>query len=460
MLRNVFSFRFILFFAIAVAATVALTVALAPSHEADAAVLELHGWAWSSNIGWIGFNCADVSACGASNYKVTYDNVLGNLSGYAWSSSIGWVWFNPAEAGCPAGACPPKVALSGADRQVTGWARACTVFVSGCSGALKPDAERGGWDGWIELSGANHTSPNTTATGGVTYQSGLSKFIGKAWGGDPIGWLDFNQVTLTVPLPLPEADIKANNSDVPITISSGSSATLTWCGGTGPHACANATSCSVSPGGWTTTSGTQSVSPATSQTYTLTCTNATGSTPDTVTVNVTSLCGNGVINPGEQCDNGAANGSCPATCSTSCTLNACVAADFTVSSSNDIEVNFTPALVSTSKETTITITPSGGFASPVSLRVSKITDGLGNIVTPPNLKNMIKGFLEVYNPVSPIEPPHPSATQFSVKVHKSNADPDNAKVYTLELEATGGTVTKTVNIMLTLKASDTGGGEQ
>jgi len=36
-----------------------------------------------------------------------------------------------------------------------------------------------------------------------------------------------------------------------------------------------------------------------------------------------SLCGNGVINQGEQCDTGGSRGACPATCSTSCATNSC-----------------------------------------------------------------------------------------------------------------------------------------
>lgn len=50
-------------------------------------------------------------------------------------------------------------------------------------------------------------------------------------------------------------------------------------------------------------------------------------TSDTVTVQMTvpasSNCGNGTVDAGEACDAGAGNGICPATCSTSCTLNNC-----------------------------------------------------------------------------------------------------------------------------------------
>ncbi len=35
------------------------------------------------------------------------------------------------------------------------------------------------------------------------------------------------------------------------------------------------------------------------------------------------VCGNGIVESGEQCDNGGFNGSCPATCSASCITNSC-----------------------------------------------------------------------------------------------------------------------------------------
>lgn len=76
------------------------------------------------------------------------------------------------------------------------------------------------------------------------------------------------------------ADIKANGSDGPISIPYNSVATLTWIS-------TNATSCSVSPGGWTGTSGSQSTGNLTvDRTYTLNCTGPGGSANDSVTVNV------------------------------------------------------------------------------------------------------------------------------------------------------------------------------
>jgi len=76
------------------------------------------------------------------------------------------------------------------------------------------------------------------------------------------------------------ADIKANGSDGPITINYNTSATIAW-------SSANATSCSISPTGWSGTSGSQPTGNLTSaQTYTLTCSNSVGSVIDSVTVNV------------------------------------------------------------------------------------------------------------------------------------------------------------------------------
>jgi hypothetical protein len=79
----------------------------------------------------------------------------------------------------------------------------------------------------------------------------------------------------------PTVTLSAN----PTSITSGSSSTLTW-------SSTNATSCSATtPAGWTSStaiSGTQSVSPVATTTYTITCTGAGGSTPASATITVSS----------------------------------------------------------------------------------------------------------------------------------------------------------------------------
>lgn len=90
-------------------------------------------------------------------------------------------------------------------------------------------------------------------------------------------------VSITVAQTQPTADIKANGSDSPPPISYNTAATLSWTS-------TNATSCSVSPGGWTGTSnGGQTTGNLTSsQTYTLTCSNGSEDAVDSVTVNVSA----------------------------------------------------------------------------------------------------------------------------------------------------------------------------
>ena len=87
-------------------------------------------------------------------------------------------------------------------------------------------------------------------------------------------------VTVNVAAQTVTADIKANNSDGPITIPYNTAATITWTS-------SGATQCTVNPGGWTGTSGSASTGNLTAtQIYTLNCTGPGGSASDSVTVNV------------------------------------------------------------------------------------------------------------------------------------------------------------------------------
>lgn len=162
--------------------------------------IEFHGWGWSSNIGWVSMNCQEAGACAQSGYKVEMNPVNGRLSGYAWSSNIGWIRFDPA------GPYPEdpqaQATVNTGTGAVTGWARACSVFISNCSGTLKSEGERGGWDGWIKMSGFNYPSPYFTDTngdgfadGGITYKSSNASLIGNAWGSLVVGWLNFVNVS-------------------------------------------------------------------------------------------------------------------------------------------------------------------------------------------------------------------------------------------------------------------------
>ena len=147
---------------------------------ASANAATLNGWAWTETFGWISFNSGDAGA-GGGPYAVSI-NSSGDFSGYAWSEYLGWVSFNASDvpASCSAS---PQARLNTSTGAVTGWAYA---MVYGSSS-----------NGCIELSGANHASPDASGNGGVTYIPSTGKFAGYAWGGDTVtkagpGWIQFN----------------------------------------------------------------------------------------------------------------------------------------------------------------------------------------------------------------------------------------------------------------------------
>lgn len=131
----------------------------------------VNGWAWSSNIGWVSFNCTnDSPACVNSNYGVSIDLNTGDFSGYAWSSSVGWIDFAPAG---PYPEAPLNSAhYDPATGNITGWAKIITM----------------GADGWLKMSG--------TWTSGVSIDLTTGDFRGWAWNanndGSGIGWVSFN----------------------------------------------------------------------------------------------------------------------------------------------------------------------------------------------------------------------------------------------------------------------------
>lgn len=177
----------------------------------------LVGWAWAGTkdpgdiefggIGWISFSSQNELGPTAP-YEVVYNTSsfateLGTFTGYAWANpqdatavpaqnNIGAIKFGGLSG------FPPATPDNGTNAEnarllvsiVRGWARACSVFVNGCSGPLKLDSERGGWDGWISLRGIASDALNTPY--GVTYDSVTGQFGGYAWGGDVIGWINFN----------------------------------------------------------------------------------------------------------------------------------------------------------------------------------------------------------------------------------------------------------------------------
>lgn len=192
--------------------------------------LPITGYAWSSNIGWISFsslNCDSVDQGGGSPpdgladpsppaplgcpsegtaispYNTFIDSKTGDLSGYAWSPNLGWLSVNRSEVGDPplediAGLNPPLARLNLKTNILSGWARFCSVFESGCSGAMRDNLQRGGWNGWVRMAGTGYAVERTS-------NNLLQSF---AWGSDHVvGWVRFlgtvptHQTILPTPKP-------------------------------------------------------------------------------------------------------------------------------------------------------------------------------------------------------------------------------------------------------------------
>lgn len=171
---------------IALVALVAVVDYSTPSAKA-ADETSIVGWAWSSNTGWISFNSANVNSGGSVSYGISMDQ-NGKWTGYAWSDNIGWINVDPLG---PYPESPNEgVKLNGSN--LSGWARACSVFQTGCSGAVIASSSNklGGWDGWLKMAG--------NVSGGGTYsiskQINSNQFTGYAWGSSVLGWVHFSDV--------------------------------------------------------------------------------------------------------------------------------------------------------------------------------------------------------------------------------------------------------------------------
>ena len=189
--------------------------------------IDLDGFAWSSNIGWISMNCRTGSAtssniCATSNYKVTVQTT-GNLIGYAWSSNIGWIRFNGL-SNFPTGtgnvAFSSRVRLGSVYPNLTyeGWIRACagTNSVANTCSSMTNSTTSGAWDGWISLRGTTPTYNSTSTDANFTATS-------FGWGSSVVGWVSFDPVSLLVP----GATLSATDCRIPLGGNSCNS-TTTW----------------------------------------------------------------------------------------------------------------------------------------------------------------------------------------------------------------------------------------
>ena len=130
------------------------------------------GYLWSDTTGWVSLNCSNEGTCATSNYGLAID-ASGVLSGYAWSDNVGWISANTSDlSGCPSGTCNARMD----ELALKGWMKVINAN----------DAQSGGWDGFISLSG---TSPSYGPTLASTTLSGY------AWGDMTMGWVSFNAGT-------------------------------------------------------------------------------------------------------------------------------------------------------------------------------------------------------------------------------------------------------------------------
>jgi hypothetical protein len=189
--------------------------------------VDVTGWAWSSNTGWISFSDTNPGEGTGSSYQVKVaktSSTLGTFNGYAWSSNIGWISFNAGDvSGCPSAPCTPTINLT--TGAVTGWARILSLQTENSA------------NGWLELSGANHTSPGASSNDGVTYNSGIGALTGKAWESSSIGWVDFDASApgLTTPLAgIVTGSCNASPAN-PVAANTSVTFTATASGGTAPY---------------------------------------------------------------------------------------------------------------------------------------------------------------------------------------------------------------------------------
>ncbi len=319
------------------------------------------GWAWGGSettadgvidgdetgLGWISLNSVNcdaddsgqsdgVGACPPSgtaiaSYGVNIPIGSGELSGYAWSENVGWISFQKSDvAGCPSGVC--SAYRSG--NIIRGWARILSPLDAGTNA--------GGFEGWIKL----HSEVGDPVSYGITINTAVApaRIDGYAWSNE-FGWIKMHDVTVQDDDTLiicPEAatisvggqlQLRAYYRDVRPLVNCGdllgateitTNTDTTWSSSDDLKATVDLGSqkgmvTGVSEGGPLTIA----VAYAGFTTNMLLMVTNSGSL----------TCGNGVVEAGEACDEGAAfNGSCDSaidsdgdgvTCSALCEVNIC-----------------------------------------------------------------------------------------------------------------------------------------
>lgn len=194
---------------------------------------EVHGWMWSSTIGYGSLNCEDLLLIGinANQYGVV-ENAQGFWSGQAWFSTVGWLNFGGLNCASfnisgndstnPAVQYPCNVRRQQSG-EIRGWARftgspttpntggtTATIAQGSCQGANPLDTTQAGcWDGLVSFSSKNDSNfvlagVQQHAMNYGTYESTVPNsqnqklLSGFAWGSSVTGWLGFCNQNVTL----------------------------------------------------------------------------------------------------------------------------------------------------------------------------------------------------------------------------------------------------------------------
>ena len=385
--------KFLLSFGVLMLSITALFTVVNKSFvHAQAVTPVISGYLWSDKIGWISTNCENNNTCSASNYKVSFNSGSGLLSGYAWNDMLEWITFDSANlSGCPSGTCTATMSI--ATGALTGWARACIVFQSGCSGALRASNELGGFDGWISLSGSGYqlsaaftpsawpSNPSTTNTG-------------YAWGGDLINWIQ-GHIYQGAPSDFaPVINLSASST----SITSGQSTTLTWTvsGDADGNCPKTATTTSTTWTGDVTCNGSMVVSPNATTTYEMSASNTISTRSRTVKVIVLPATPSILLDVSNTRPTAGSSvtltwtvsGDTDGTCDTSLIGTAVSGWTATKSCANNTPTTFTFTAGAVGASTTFTLSGTNGFGTTSkSITVTVVAAGSGTPVSDFTLRN-------------------------------------------------------------------------
>lgn len=204
------------------------------------------GWAWggstddnlgpanqdtATGFGWLSLDAPNINSVpcagglpqGCYGVKIPETTDPSNdVTGYAWSGNLGWVRLDappdtstykgptylPDPSPCRGYPTTPCYSVKRLGNELVGWARICSFALSSnCSGP--PDANTGGWEGWIKFS-SNNYDPGLNYGNGVTLVQNLAKdpdgglydITGYAWSPE-FGWIGFGGLSANPPDPNP-----------------------------------------------------------------------------------------------------------------------------------------------------------------------------------------------------------------------------------------------------------------